>query len=77
MNMKQRRWQKTLWSIGVGLALTLLLALGGFMIQHVFGLGIGTIMDRFAQPVTVSQEKMLADWNDLRERAKQQPAKEQ
>ena len=73
MKSKPRRRQRIVRLLGVGLALILLLTLYGDTLLNIVGPAIETIMERRGQPVAVTDEKMMSDWKEMRERAKHQP----
>ena len=70
---KPRKRRKILRWIGLVIALTLFLALFMEVLQDAFVPRVETLRDRPAQPAPVSEEQMMSDWKEMRERARQQP----
>ena len=70
---KPRKRRKILRWIGLVIALSLFLALFMEVLQDAFVPRVETLRDRPAQPAPVSEEQMMSDWKEMRERARQQP----
>ena len=70
---KPRKRRKILRWIGLVIALALFLVLFIDVLQDAFVPRVETLRDRSAQPAPDSEEQMMSDWKEMRERARRQP----